>query len=136
MGKVERNHTAAGKYVTADFGYTGRDVYGCEFGAVLECAVLDFRKVLRKSHACETGAAAEHVIACKSHMARQFDALEAGAVLETSMQLIYLVALENDLLQILATIKCRTLNDFYRCRNHDFADVGLPERGVRYFCQC
>lgn len=105
VGKVEGNHTAVGKYVTADFGYTGRNVYGSEFGAVLECSVFDFRKVLRQSHAREICTAAEHLITCKSHIPGKFDALEAGAVLETSMQFIYLVVLENDFLQILATIK-------------------------------
>ena len=105
MGKVEGNHAAAGKYVTADFGHTGRNVYGSKFGAVLEHAVFYFRKVLRQGHAREICTAAEHVITCKSHITGKFDALEAGAVLETSMQFIYLVALENDFLQVLATIK-------------------------------
>ena len=105
MGKVEGNHTAVGKYVTPDFGYTGRNVYGSEFRAVLECSVFDFCKVLRQSHAREICTAAEHLITCKSHIPGKFDALKAGAVLETSMQFIYLVALENDFLQILATIK-------------------------------
>lgn len=84
MREVEAHYSAAIKYLRAHFCYAGRNGNRGELGAIPECIVREFLKVLRQFDIRQIGTPEEHFLAHRTHISWKFNALQRGATLEAA----------------------------------------------------
>ena len=78
MREVEAHYSAAIKYLRAHFCYAGRNGNRGELGAIPECIVREFLKVLRQFDIRQIGTPEEHFLAHRTHISWKFNALQRG----------------------------------------------------------
>lgn len=136
MREVQAHYSASIKNAITNIGDACRNGYIFELGAISECERWNFCKVLWECDTCQIAAAFEHSLTNFSDVLWEGDALKGGATHERATYLIYTIALEDYLLEILALSKDISTDCFYRCRNHYLADGCPLECAARYLCQC